>query len=79
MLGPPLLTTYDAQPPHVGIIFLAAVQSGEMQLSGEILEAGWFPVQALPQPLSPTVLQAIDTAVAAKGNSPSWSNYKTEE
>lgn len=79
VLGPPIFTTYDAHPPHIGIIYLAAVQSGEMQLSGEILDAGWFPVQALPQPLSPTVRQAIDTAVARKGDNLNWNWYETEE
>lgn len=79
VLGPALLTTYDPHPPHIGIIYLAIVQAGKMQLNGEILDAGWFPVQALPQPLSPTVQQAIDTAVARNKPSLSRKWYETEE
>jgi hypothetical protein len=33
------------------IAYLGRIQKGNMQLSGEIIEADWFPLDALPEPL----------------------------
>lgn len=61
--GPILLAQRDKFISHVGIIFMAYVQPGPITLNGEIMEAGWFAVDTLPDLLTPTTRQAIDTAV----------------
>ncbi len=48
---------------QIGVIYRAFAQTAPLQLSSEILEAGWFAPDALPQPLTVSTRQAIETAV----------------
>ena len=56
---------HDKPTAHIGIAYLVQIQSGTMQLSHEIIEARWYPIKALPQPLSPHTQLAINAAVQA--------------
>jgi 8-oxo-dGTP diphosphatase len=62
-LGPLVHHSYDSRPAHVGLIYLAYAQPAAMQLSHEILEAGWFAPAALPACLTPSVRAGIAAAV----------------
>jgi len=61
-LGPPVSVVYGETPPHVGIAYLGRIQAGDLRLSAEILEAGWFAMARLPA-VSPDTQQAIKAAV----------------
>ena len=68
VVGPVVHVSYDPKPPHIGLAYLAYANGAEalnapLRLSGEILEAAWFPPRALPQPLLPFVAAAIAAAV----------------
>lgn len=54
-------------PPHLGIAYLGHLQGGSLHLSAEIVEAGWFPLDKLPEPLLPFHRDAL--AAAAVTNS----------
>jgi 8-oxo-dGTP diphosphatase len=62
-LGPPVLIGHDTRPRHIGIAYLAKIQSGSMSLSVEILDAKWFPFDDLPSSMLPFTRLAIETAV----------------
>jgi 8-oxo-dGTP diphosphatase len=69
VLGPVVHTTNEGVPRHLGISYLAWVEANPaepspFQLSGEILEAGWFEPDELPQPMYGFVYDSIQAAVA---------------
>jgi ADP-ribose pyrophosphatase YjhB (NUDIX family) len=71
VLGPVVHTTNEGVPRHLGISFVAwaeaesgRAESAPVQLSGEILEAGWFTPDNLPQPMYGFVYDSIQAAVA---------------
>lgn len=51
-------------PPHLGIAYLSQLKGGSLQLSAEIVEANWFPLNDLPQPLLPFHQNALAAAAA---------------
>lgn len=63
VLGPVVHVAHDSNPPHVAIAFSGRVQSGSFRLSPEIMEAAWFPIDALPTSLLPFMRDAINAAV----------------
>lgn len=63
VLGPPASVTYESYPPHIGIAYLAWAQPGLLRLSNEVIEARWFLMPELPQPLLPFTRRAIDAAL----------------
>jgi ADP-ribose pyrophosphatase YjhB (NUDIX family) len=56
---------HDQETAHIGIAYLGQLQSGELKLSHEILEARWYPLTALPQPLTHHTQLAINAAAQA--------------
>ncbi len=52
----------QTRPPHIGIAYLGRIQPGPMTLSAEIIEAGWFPPNEMPDPLSAFTKDAIKAA-----------------
>lgn len=65
----PVLVSLEPHPAHVGIAFLARPTSTTITLSGEILEADWFELDALPSPLFPIYERAIAAAVGVADQS----------
>lgn len=59
VIGPPILTTYEKTPAHIGISYLGWLQNGTLTLSSEILEAQWVDIDYLPHDLFPFTRQAI--------------------
>jgi ADP-ribose pyrophosphatase YjhB (NUDIX family) len=66
VLGPVVHTTHEGVPPHLGIAYLAWAEPGPFKLSGEIIEAGWFAPDNLPQPMYAFVYDSIQAAVAVQ-------------
>jgi 8-oxo-dGTP diphosphatase len=66
VLGPVVYMTHEALPPHIGIAYLAHTATGELRLSSEIIEAAWYPADALPALLLPFVRQAIAAAITRR-------------
>lgn len=64
----PVLVSLESHPDHVGIAFLVRPMAGNLQLSAEILEADWFEVDDLPEPLFPIYARAIAAAVHVNRN-----------
>lgn len=64
----PVLVSLEPHPDHVGIAFLVRPMAGNLQLSAEILEADWFEVDDLPEPLFPIYARAIAAAVHVNRN-----------
>lgn len=74
VLGPVVHTTNEGVPRHLGISYVAWVEAdptesgpaepAPAQLSGEIIEAGWFTPDNLPQPMYGFVYDSIQAAVA---------------
>ncbi len=64
----PVLVSLESHPDHVGIAFLVRPSAGNLQLSAEILEADWFEVDDLPEPLFPIYARAIAAAVHVNRN-----------
>ncbi len=56
-------------PAHLDIYYLGHVQPGPITLSAEILEAAWFPIDNLPDSLSPVTRKVIEAAVLKQGTS----------
>ncbi|MGW8319208.1 MAG: NUDIX hydrolase [Candidatus Promineifilaceae bacterium] len=54
--------TYEPSPAHFSIIYGAHIAPGPISLSAEIVEASWFGLDDLPQPLYPSVQRAIVTS-----------------
>lgn len=65
VLGPVVAVLHSQTPPHIGISFLGQLAAGAVQLSHEIIEARWFPVDNLPKPLTRHTQMAIAAAVEA--------------
>ena len=64
-LGPPVSVSHNLTPPHIGIAYMGKLNPGDMALSHEIMETGWFELDNLPVPLSPHTQEAIRSAVQA--------------
>ncbi len=62
-IGEPLLVRHVEDPAHIILAYTGHVPQGNgLVLSAEILDAGWFPLDSLPQPLHPFTLEAIAAA-----------------
>ena len=61
-LGPVVHATREVSPEHIGIAYTAKIQPGEICLSSEILQAKWFTMENLPQPILPFVSDSINQA-----------------
>ncbi len=59
VLGPPVYVDHEYPPPHIIMAYLGWLLPGEMTLSAEIIEARWFALDRLPQPLWPFTENAI--------------------
>ncbi|MEJ2748311.1 MAG: NUDIX domain-containing protein [Anaerolineae bacterium] len=57
-----LFAEKQQNPPHLGIAYLGRLQGGALQLSSEIIEAGWFAPDELPGPLLPFHRAALAAA-----------------
>jgi ADP-ribose pyrophosphatase YjhB (NUDIX family) len=62
VVGRPVIALYDPLPPHIVMAFLGDVESGDLTLGPEILDAHWFPVDSLPEPVLPFTRCAISAA-----------------
>lgn len=63
-IGPVVHVIRDPKPDHLGIAYLGQLENGQIALSAEIMEAAWFPMSQLPEPIYPFVRLAIERAVA---------------
>lgn len=54
------------RPSHLGVVYLGRIIGGTLRLSPEIIEAQWFPADALPDAMQDFHRQAIDTAVTRR-------------
>lgn len=63
VLGPAVSVLHGLQPPHIGIAYVGQLDTGQVKLSHEIIEARWFALNSLPGPLSPHTQHAIHAAV----------------
>jgi ADP-ribose pyrophosphatase YjhB (NUDIX family) len=59
-----ILAGQQHNPPHLGIAYLGQLQGSSLQLSSEIIEAGWFSFDELPGPLLPFHQDAVTAAAA---------------
>lgn len=59
VIGPPIHVAYETRPPHLILAYLGWLQPGVMRFNAEIMEAKWFPTEALPRPLWPFTEKAI--------------------
>lgn len=64
ILGPVVRVTHEAVPPHIGIAYMAKIMPGEIQLSSEIISAGWYGPDDLPEPILSFTRDAIKAAVS---------------
>jgi ADP-ribose pyrophosphatase YjhB (NUDIX family) len=62
-----ILAGQQHQPPHLGIAYLGQLEGGSLQLSTEIVEAGWFPFDNLPGPLLPFHQDVLAAAARRQG------------
>ena len=60
-----ILADQQPNPPHLGIAYLGYLKGGSLQLSSEIVEAGWFSIDELPSPLLPFHRDALMAAATA--------------
>lgn len=63
-LGPIIHVGYEPQPPHIVLAYLGWLEPGPMRFSIEVLEAQWFALDRLPQPLWPLTERLIATGLA---------------
>lgn len=63
VLGSAVAVSHSSQPAHIGIAYVGQLNTGNVQLSHEIIEARWFALDNLPVPMSPHTQQAIHAAV----------------
>ena len=54
-----ILTDRQPDPYHLDIAYLGRIQHGDIQLSDEIIEAGWYSLDSLPEPMLPFHRDAI--------------------
>ena len=64
-LGPAVYVSFEPEPRHVGIAFLARVGSGTLRLSSEIIEAKWCLPNEMKEPLLAFSVKALEAADAA--------------
>lgn len=74
-LGPVLTLTREDRPSHLAITYLARLNgsSGEPELSSEILEAGWFAPDELPEKMRLSSRLAVQSAVSRL---PDWNTLE---
>ncbi|MCP4417707.1 MAG: NUDIX domain-containing protein [Chloroflexi bacterium] len=65
VLGPAVTVLHGKGTAHIGIAYLGQLHAGELQLSHEIIEARWYPLTALPQPITEHTQLAITAAARA--------------
>lgn len=65
-VGPPVHATHESPPSHIVLAYLGWLQPGPMRLNAEIIEARWFPVDRLPQPLWPFTNEAIAAGLSLR-------------
>lgn len=58
-IGPIIYSSFESEPAHIGIAFIAHIKPGEIRLSSEIIDAAWFEPSSLPGPLPPFAVNAI--------------------
>lgn len=66
VVGPPIHTAYESAPSHIVMAYLGWLQPGTMRLNAEIIEARWFDLDRLPQPLWPFTKSAIAAGLSLK-------------
>lgn len=66
VLDSAVAVSHSLHPPHIGIAYAGQVRMEQIQLSHEIIEARWFPLDSLPAPISPHTKQAIHAAVQVR-------------
>jgi ADP-ribose pyrophosphatase YjhB (NUDIX family) len=59
-LGPLVLAASKPYPRHLVLVYAGYVTPGAFSLSSEIIEAGWFGRDTLPQPLLQSTSEAIN-------------------
>jgi len=62
-LGPVVHVSHESIPSHIGIAYSGMIESGEIRLSSEILDANWYKYDDLPEPILPFVKDAINAAM----------------
>ncbi|RMH18152.1 MAG: NUDIX domain-containing protein [Acidobacteria bacterium] len=62
-LGPVVHVSRERRPAHLTIAFAGRIEGGEPRLSGEILEARYFPADALPAGTDDAVAATITAAL----------------
>jgi len=67
-IGRVIYISRERYPDHIGIAYLARIESGSMRLSSEILEVSFFARNRLPEPLTRFGLNVIDAALTANTN-----------
>lgn len=65
-IGSVIHVEQDSHPHHITIAFEGEIRPGPVTLSEEILEAKWFALDSLPEPLYEFVREAIRRAVAQR-------------
>lgn len=63
-VGPPVHTAQEGPPSHIVMAYLGWLRPGQIRLNAEIIEARWFSVDNLPQPLWPFTEKAISAGLA---------------
>lgn len=63
-LGPVIHVGHEKQPPHIAMAYLGQIQPGPMRFSIEVLDAQWFALDRLPQPLHPFARRSISDGLA---------------
>lgn len=69
-VGTILNVSRQQDPESVNMAFLATDVRGTIKLSKEIIDAQWFPADALPAPILPFTRQAIQTAITLRSQIP---------
>jgi ADP-ribose pyrophosphatase YjhB (NUDIX family) len=68
-LGPVVLVYREPNLDHIGIVYTGRILPGRIQLSSEIIEAGWFDPAELPAPLRLFDRKGIAAALEHNGYS----------
>lgn len=67
-LGPVVHVSRDPQMANITIFYMGRLWPGPLSLSAEILDAAWFDLNELPNPIFPSALQAIEQALYCHSN-----------
>ncbi|HRN69284.1 MAG TPA: NUDIX hydrolase [Promineifilum sp.] len=66
IIGPPIQAAHEGPPSHIVMAYLGWLQPGPMRLNSEIIEARWFDLDRLPQPLWSFTESAISAGLSLK-------------